>query len=150
MRERAGVGAIELRVLVHRAREKALAQRAIGNEADARVPRGSGSRPTRVIGKRFYVYAARKKGIGISDNPGVPRWSRDLSMPLEAPSPWMLKLAKLLILDELPTGVIVGSAVIEKVTLGENLYEWHLNGVARVKRPRKPKRHPQPAWFRPF
>ena len=29
------------------------------------------------------------------------------------PQPWMLELAKMLILKDLPTGVIVGSAVIE-------------------------------------
>jgi hypothetical protein len=50
----------------------------------------------------------------------------------------------------LPRGLIVGSAVIEKVTPGEHLYEWHLTGVERLDRPRKPTGHPQPVWFRPF
>ena len=70
--------------------------------------------------------------------------------PEDAPPPWMLELAELLILDKLPRGVIVGSAVIEKVTRGEQFYEWHLTGVERAERPHKPKGHPQPVWFRPF
>lgn len=54
-------------------------------------------------------------------------------------------------LAELPRGVIVGSAMIEKVTPGEDgLFRWHLKDVERAKRLRKPTRHPQPAWFRPF
>ncbi|MGH7214447.1 MAG: hypothetical protein ACREIT_06765 [Tepidisphaeraceae bacterium] len=48
------------------------------------------------------------------------------------------------------TGVIVGSALIEKVTQGERAYEWHLADVRRVKRLRKSRGHPQPAWFEPF
>ncbi len=28
--------------------------------------------------------------------------------------------------------------------------EWHLGGVERSKRLRKPKGHPQPVWFNPF
>ena len=35
-------------------------------------------------------------------------------MPEAGPQPWMLELAKMLILKDLPTGVIVGTAVIEK------------------------------------
>lgn len=51
----------------------------------------------------------------------------------------------------LPTGVIVGTAVISRVTNGTpNQYEWHLTDVRRVKKPRKPKDRPQPVWFRPF
>lgn len=71
-------------------------------------------------------------------------------MPGEGPPPWMLELAKLLILDDLPTGVIVGSAVIKRVMAGEDFYEWHLAGVERIERHRKPKRHAQPARFNPF
>jgi hypothetical protein len=29
-------------------------------------------------------------------------------------------------------------------------YQWHLTGVRRAETLRKPKRHPQPAWFQPF
>ncbi|HVT87730.1 MAG TPA: ASCH domain-containing protein [Tepidisphaeraceae bacterium] len=105
------------------------------------------SRPTKIIGERFYIYAAGKKWTGAGDS---KIWSRDLSMPKGGPSLWMLELAKHLILGELPTGAIVGSAVIEKVTEGEDFYEWHLGGVERLERLRKPKGHPQPVWFKPF
>ncbi len=72
----------------------------------------------------------------------------------------MIELAEQVKLIEpgalLPTGVIVGSAVIEKVTPADpanalgGMFRWHLAGVERVKRLRKPKGHPQPVWFRPF
>ena len=62
----------------------------------------------------------------------------------------MMELAKMLILKDLPTGVIVGSAIIEKVVRGDDLYEWHLTEVERTKKLRKPKGHPQPVWFNPF
>ncbi len=50
----------------------------------------------------------------------------------------------------LPTGVIVGSAVIEKVSRVDSVYRWHLAGALRARTLRKPARHPQPGWFRPF
>ncbi len=55
----------------------------------------------------------------------------------------------------LPTGVIVGTAVIEKVTPPDPfdagaLFRWHLVEVQRAKRLRKPAGHPQPVWFKPF
>jgi len=50
----------------------------------------------------------------------------------------------------LPVGVIVGSAVIERVTRGERVYRWHLGSVERAARLRKPTQHPQPVWFKPF
>jgi ASCH domain len=106
------------------------------------------SRPTRIIGERFYIYAAGKRWTSRKR-----AWSSDLSMATDGPPPWMLELAKSLILDDqggLPTGVIVGSAVIEKVAPGDGIYEWHLTGVERIDRPRKPAKHPQPAWFLPF
>ncbi len=71
----------------------------------------------------------------------------------------MIELAEQVKLIEpgalLPTGVIVGSAVIEKVTppdptQGDEFYQWHLSHVERAKRFRKPKGHPQPVWFTPF
>jgi hypothetical protein len=86
----------------------------------------------------------------------------------------MLELANMLILKDLPTGVIVGTAVIEKcerIEDGESnmedggdkpssgssildpqasLYGWHLGGIERAKKLRKPKGHPQPVWFTPF
>ena len=63
---------------------------------------------------------------------------------------WMLELAQTLILKDLPTGVIVGTASIKEVVKGDSLYEWHLSDVERAKRFRKPRGHPQPVWFTPF
>lgn len=78
-------------------------------------------------------------------------------MPADALPRWMLELAEQVGMIEpelltagLPTGVIVGSAVIEKVTSGDDVYEWHLGEVERVTRLRKPTGHPQPVWFTPF
>ena len=115
------------------------------------------SRPTSLVGERFYIYAAKAKA-----RPALPRqagkggvWSTDLSD--EAPPPWMLELAEALRLwgpdAELPRGVIVGSAVIEKVTGpadGHGRYQWHLTDVKRARQLRRPTGHPQPVWFQPF
>src|SRR5687768_3654848 len=74
------------------------------------------SRPTRVLGERFYIYAAGRKW----DGAGRARaWSRDLALPGRGEPggpPWMAELANALRLfpHELPTGVIVGTAVIER------------------------------------
>lgn len=83
-------------------------------------------------------------------------WSKDLSAA--TPPPWIIELANALELfpHELPTGLIVGSAVIEKVTwvkldgAAEPMYRWHLADAQRLAKPRKPRRHPQPVWFEPF
>src|SRR5688500_13973628 len=99
------------------------------------------SRPTRIVGERFYIYAAGRKW----DGAGRARaWSRDLALPGRGQPggpPWMAEAANALRLfpHELPTGVIVGTAVIEKVTrqgsgiggqgLGDGFYEWHLIDV---------------------
>jgi len=117
------------------------------------------SRPTRIVGERFYIYAAGKWGAG----PAKARrpagvWSSDLAVPAAAPPAWMMALADKLILGDLPTGVIVGTAVIERVTpydpgdgLGfDGLFRWHLGGVERAGTLRKPTGHPQPVWFEPF
>ncbi len=126
------------------------------------------SRRTRIIGERFYIYAA--KGTGKNDK--VTRWPPEVgdkvngtlngkgkidnengalgtrpyaSIPhLVTPSPTHL------VIPILPRGVIVGSAVIADCTRNNRHYEWHLTGVKRYKHPRKPKRHPQPVWFLPF
>ena len=142
------------------------------------------SRPTRIIGERFYIYAAKQWAAGklllagcrpvevrsqMSDVRQVdsltsdlrpltsdlyrltPRpWSNDLAMPGDGIQPWMIELAKMLILKDLPTGVIVGTASIREVVKGDSLYEWHLTDVERAKKLRKPKAHPQPVWFTPF
>ena len=103
------------------------------------------SRPTRIIGQRFHIYASR--------SPAAKFWSTDLAMPEQLP-PWMLELAEQVGMIEpdalLPTGVIVGSAVIEKVSHEGAFYHWHLADVVRARKLRKPKGHPQPVWFEPF
>ena len=93
----------------------------------------------------------------------------------------MIELAEQVKLIEagaiLPTGVIVGSAVIDYVTeIGSqrsdepgltvsslasdlcpltssslpSLFAWHLTDVKRAKKFRKPTGHPPPVWFRPL
>jgi hypothetical protein len=130
------------------------------------------SKPTRIIGERFWIYAAKGKGPEVriegSGEGRKPVWSRDLVVPghtpADAPPTWMLELAELLILDKLPRGMIVGSAVIERCVPQQltpdpcsltpdsrpSIYEWHLGDVERFRTLRKPKGHPQPVWFRPF
>ncbi len=120
------------------------------------------SRPTRIIGERFWIYAAGKKWSGASGRWAVKQ-ADNIVVPSEPLPPWMLELAEGLRLfpHELPTGVIVGSAVIERCaapvpSLRSDasspipLYEWHLTGVERVAHQRKPRGHPQPVWFKPF
>ena len=82
-----------------------------------------------IIGQKFYIYAAMK-----------------------FPSPTdVRKYCKLTWKEgDLPTGVIVGTARISRCTRGEAYYEWHLTDVKRLKRPLRPKNHPQPSWFHPF
>ncbi len=84
---------------------------------------------TTKIGERFYIYVSQQwAGVNGFDGPAFEAL-RD---------------------DELPTGVIVGSAVISKCIKGDTYYEWHLKDVKRYTRHRKPTRQPQPVWFRPF
>jgi predicted transcriptional regulator len=90
------------------------------------------SRPTRVIGERFYIYAPKRPWSVVSGQLPAEAakriWSHDLAAaaPGRAAEPpaWMLELAELLVTGKLPTGVIVGSAVIEKVTEGDGRFEW--------------------------
>ena len=84
------------------------------------------SRPTRIIGEAFYIYAARTPGVAegfalLDCQPG-----------------------------DLPTGLLVGTARIAKCVREGGAYHWHLSKVKRLPRPRKPKRMPQPVWFSPF
>jgi hypothetical protein len=116
------------------------------------------SRSTRIIGERFHIYASLKRASAV----GSDIWSRDLAMPSDALPRWMIELAEQVGMIEagalLPTGVIVGSAVIERVTQnddpsaysGQALFEWHLADARRAKRLRKPRGHPQPVWFEAF
>jgi hypothetical protein len=150
------------------------------------------SRATRQVGRRFWIYVSRQMAAGSrphsarsTQHPALSGthtargtdatlaaarsiWSNDLAVPAEMgrlPLPdWMIELAEDLILGRLPTGVIVGSAVIERcqeiraaerpadksVRRAAPLFAWHLVDVEPVTRPRKPARRPQPVWFRPF
>jgi hypothetical protein len=140
------------------------------------------SRPTRIIGERFFIYAARgTKARRHEGTEGI--WSGDLSTKGDLPE-WMIELAGQIKLIPpglvLPTGVIVGSAVIEKCEEIETerrreretkcadglpftpslrlcvssslspMYAWHLSDVQRAGSFRKPTNHPQPVWFKPF
>ena len=102
---------------------------------------------TNILGERFYIYAAKAKAK-------LPAaiWSDDLQVA--APPAWLVELAEQVKMIEpdalLPTGVIVGSAIIEKVSRVDDMYRWHLAGVERLTRPRRPTGRPQPVWFRPF
>jgi predicted transcriptional regulator len=51
---------------------------------------------------------------------------------------------------DLPTGVIVGTVEVVGCRKVRGEYEWDLARPVRLKRPLKPKNHPQPAWFYPF
>lgn len=87
------------------------------------------SRPTNIIGERFYIYAARKwAGVNGRDAQGIKEGDP----------------------GSFPTGVIVGSAIIRKCVKNCDGYEWHLTDVKRLKRPRRVNGQPQPVWFQPF
>ena len=110
------------------------------------------SRSTTIVGERFYIYASKGRGAHLL-SPGKGQvWSDDLRVV--TPPAWMIELAEQVKMIEpgalLPTGVIVGSAVIERVSQVDSMYWWHLAHVERVKKLRKPKGHPQPVWFKPF
>src|SRR4051812_996927 len=73
------------------------------------------SRPTSIVGERFYIYACKAGARR-------PVWSADLRAGGSPPPAWLVELAEQVgmvppgELARLPTGVIVGSAVIERVT----------------------------------
>src|SRR4051794_157474 len=97
------------------------------------------SRPTHVVGERFWIYASRQWAAGGGRKAGKKGvWSRDLAAAGEGPPAWMWEMAERLILGEtadarLPRGVIVGSAVIEGVSPGVGGgFEWYLAGVERA------------------
>ena len=85
---------------------------------------------TKKIGERFYIYAATK--------PGEDRYVKSRFRKLGAE------------VGGLPTGLILGTARISQVTRKGDRYYWHLYDVKRLRRPRKPTRHPLPRWFFPF
>ena len=51
---------------------------------------------------------------------------------------------------DLPTGVLVGTVEIKNCQGKPGDYEWHLAKPERLKKQIKPKKQPQPVWFRPF
>ena len=132
------------------------------------------SRPTRVVGRRFWIYAAGTWPPTPAARRDIDRavriWSRDLAVPEirgqksevrgqaeteggggGGPPEWMLGLLAQIMKRDLPTGVIVGSALIEKVSRGDDgLWRWHLGEVRRSRQPCRPRNHPQPVWFEPF
>src|SRR4051812_15470222 len=71
------------------------------------------SRATKIVGERFYIYASRTPARRMV-------WSNDLRV--ESPPGWMIELAEQVKMIEpelaggaiLPTGVIVGSAMVER------------------------------------
>ena len=113
------------------------------------------SRATSIVGERFYIYASKKRAAGGGQMAGKA-WSEDLSTGGTPVPRWMIELAEQVgmispgELAGLPVGVIVGSAVIERVSRADEMYRWHLAEVERAKSLRKPRGHPQPVWFRAF
>ncbi|CAN5488460.1 hypothetical protein BH09PLA1_BH09PLA1_02240 [soil metagenome] len=153
------------------------------------------SRATSIVGERFYIYASKAKseirnpksernpkheirmpkfGRGIVADGSTVLTADNIVVP-DAPLPeWMIELAEQVKMippgTVLPRGVIVGSAVIERVeevrvqssefrkspALNSELcplnsvFKWHLTDVQRATKLRKPTGHPQPVWFKPF
>ena len=111
------------------------------------------SRATSIIGQPFWIYASMKPAW----TSPVGSWSTDLRV--EAAPSWLLELADRLEIfpESLPRGVIVGRAVIDRVTPWnpgdgygyEGLWRWHLRNVERCETPVRPKGRPQPVWWRP-
>jgi predicted transcriptional regulator len=122
------------------------------------------SRRTSVVGERFWIYASKKLAVGsgpLADFGELSRaeknkiWSDDLAAA-GVPG-WLAELAEQVgmigprELGTLPTGVVVGSAVIESVSqIDSETFGWKLADVRRARKLRKPSGHPQPVWFRPF
>ena len=83
------------------------------------------SRPT-TIRERVYIYASRKPGPALD-------FKRMRIDP-----------------GDLPTGALVGTVEITDCSGEPGGYKWHLARPRRLKRPMRPTKHPQPAWFNPF
>jgi hypothetical protein len=124
------------------------------------------SRATNVVGERFYIYAAKTK-LAVARGQWPAAWSNDLAGARPPPPRWMIELAAQVgmiepgAIERLPTGVIVGTAVIAKVEPermtgsgddgeSESMFRWHLADVERARTLRKPTGRPQPVWFKPF
>ena len=132
------------------------------------------SRPTRIVGERFWIYVPRKLSAVSPERSAETAkqiWSNDLAVPrptggkVGEPPDWLMELAEELILGKLPRGVIVGSAVVARCELlvpsgiqpttgnpqlTTPRYAWHLTDVQRAKKMLKPTGHPQPVWYKPF
>ena len=107
------------------------------------------TRVTKIVGETFYIYAAGKWPPAKAKQ---RIWSSDLAMPGDE-LPWLMEMTRGLRLfpEDLPTGLIVGQAVIDEVTRRDDgMYEWHLADVKRMAEPIRPERHPQPTWWIPF
>ena len=52
--------------------------------------------------------------------------------------------------QDLPRGVLVGTVKLVGCIRARHGYAWLLQYPRRFVRPRRPRRHPQPVWFRPF
>jgi hypothetical protein len=78
------------------------------------------SRSTRIVGEGFYIYASKGSGLRVQGSGKYKAWSRDLAVLAagESSPAWMIELAEQVGMIEagalLPTGVIVGSAVISR------------------------------------
>jgi len=119
------------------------------------------SRPTRIIGERFYIYASKTPGNGQEGNQGLlTRGPRNGRRRRRTGTGTLARTTLTPALSQgergFPTGVIVGSAVISHCTrvdapqAGRLCHQWHLTDVRRYKRLRRPKRRPQPVWFVPW
>ena len=111
------------------------------------------TRRTTIIGERFLIYATQHKGP--MPTPQWPVNKADNIIVPDAPLPaWMVEIAQQLKLIDpeavLPRGVIVGSAVIDRVSSADQMFAWHLTDIERATELRKPTGHPQPVWFEPF
>src|SRR4051812_31580105 len=81
--------------------------------------------PTKRLNERFLIYASER-----------PRSTGEF--------------ARLGVSLNAPRGVVVGTVEISHCTRRGQTWRWHLCNPMRLKRPIRPKRHPQPVWFRPF
>ena len=134
------------------------------------------SRSTNILGERFYIYASKAKACPPAAAALI--WSRELRAHAPPPPLWMIELAEQVgmiepgAIERLPRGVIVGTAVIERVeeiadlrlpiadwnsdrklqiANRKSMYRWHLAAVERARGTlRKPTGRPQPVWFEPF
>src|SRR4051794_37771375 len=81
------------------------------------------SRATSIVGERFYIYAAKGRGQS-SEVRGQRIIADNIVVPTEKLPEWMIELAAQVGMIEpgalLPTGVIVGSARIERCERIEN------------------------------